>query len=109
MEDIANKAPEEALELAKTSQFLREHLQVSELEDETLLVLYNYAYCQFKYLNQKQVLSESQMKMSKMVKEDLWGFVMSRVTSDKNNKRDYMVIKDRFAEIVRSSVGFEPM
>ena len=109
MEDIANKAPEEALELAKTSQFLREHLQVSELEDETLLVLYNYAYCQFKYLNQKQVLSESQMKMSKMVKEDLWGFVMSRVTSDKNNKRDYMIIKDRFAEIVRSSVGFEPM
>ena len=104
MEDIANKAPEEALELAKTRQFLREHLQVSELEDETLLVLYHNAYSQFKYLNQKQVLSESQMKMSKMVKEDLWGFVMSRVTSDKNNKRDYMVIKDRFAEIVRSSV-----
>ena len=109
MEDISNKAPEEALELAKTSKFIREHLQVSELEDETLLVLYNYAYSHFKYLNQKQVLSESQMKMSKMAKDDLWGFVMSRVSSDKNNKRDYMAIKDRFTELVKSSVGFEPM
>ena len=49
------------------------------------------------------------MKMSKMAKDDLWGFVMSRVSSDKNNKRDYMAIKDRFAELVKSSVGFEPM
>jgi hypothetical protein len=108
-EDISNKTPEEASDLPRTEKFIRDHLGVSELDGSTLHIIYNFGYTHLKYLNQKVTLNTSEKKASKSAKEDPWSFAMERVMNDRQHKRDFTVIKNRFAELLSSCAGFEPL
>ena len=101
-EDIANKTPEEAAYLQKTDKFVRIILG-------TLRILYNFADTHLKYMNQKSILNPAEKKSAKSAQSDPWSFVMACVGADKQHKRDYTVIKNRFAELLVSSPGFEPL
>ena len=48
-EDMANiKTPEEASDLPRAEKFIREHLSVSELSNDFLRILYNFAFTHLK-------------------------------------------------------------
>jgi hypothetical protein len=95
--------------LPRTEKFIRDNLGVSELAGDTLRIIYNFAYTHLKYLNQKVILNPTEKKASKSAKDDPWSFAMGRVSADKFHKRDFTVIKNRFAELLSSSAGFEPL
>ena len=108
MEDISNKTPEEASDLPKSEKFIREHLGVGELNNECLLILYNYAFTHLKYLNKKVTLNELEKKSSKSAQSDPWIYTMARVTVDKQKQRDFTYIKTRFCDLLISGADFQP-
>ena len=112
MEDMCNKTAEEASDLQKSEKFIREHLGVAELNNQYLRILYNFAYTHLKYINKKIPLTsmtQGEKKSAKSARDDPWCYTMERVTTDKANKRDFTVIKTRFAELLQTSPGFEPV
>lgn len=86
--------------------FLRDSLQVLDIDEESLLVLYNLEFTFFKYMNKKitlESLSPVEQKNAKQVRgkpHDLWVYVMNRVESDRRNHKDYDIIKSRFAQLL---------
>ena len=67
--DMANKTAEDATDLPKTERFVREHLSVSQLNDDCMRILYNFSYTHLRYLNKKvALLSESEKEVSKNAK-----------------------------------------
>ena len=108
-EDMANKTAEDATDLPKTERFVREHLSVSQLNDDCMRILYNFSYTHLRYLNKKvALLSESEKEVAKNAKEDPCKYVMRRVMNDRDCGRDYTVIKERFSALLVSFSGFEP-
>ena len=105
---MCNKTPEEASDLPKAEKFIKQHLGVTDLNNDCLRVLYQFAYVHLKYINRKvQLISESDMEIVKEAKADPWKFTMDRVHGDRMAGRDHDVIKDRLAALLRKA-GFEP-
>ena len=111
-EDITNKTAEHAEDLPKSVQFIREHLQVTELNDDCKLVLFNVAFTTLKYMNKKATMgamSNSEKKNAERARDHPLGYVMERVESDRQGKRDWTVVKDRFSGILSSGPNFVPL
>ena len=108
LEDMANKTPDEASDLPKTEKFIREHLGMPELNSDCLRILYNFAYMHLKYLNRKATLNATEKRSSETAQADPWTYTMNRVTADKQQKRDFTFIKNRFAQLLVSGPAFEP-
>ena len=112
MEDMCNKPADEASDMQKSEKFIREHLGVAELSNEYLRILYNFAYTHLKYMNKKVVVStmtQAEKKSAKSARDDPWSYTMVRVTSDRVNKRDFTVIKTKFADLLLTGPEFEPV
>eukprot|EP00092_Neocalanus_flemingeri_P102028 GFUD01130477.1.p1 GENE.GFUD01130477.1~~GFUD01130477.1.p1 ORF type:complete len:306 (-),score=91.74 GFUD01130477.1:105-1022(-) len=108
-EDLTNKTPEQAVELPKTIKFLRDHLGVTDLSEDCLLVLYHFGYVHRKYLNRKVApVSDMEKKIAKRAAENPWVLVMERVTVDRETRRDYTTVKERFLGLLNAGHDFEP-
>ena len=126
---MTNKTEEEASDLPTATKFIRDSLGVIDLDDDHLIILYNFAYThvnfiycliafsmntlfiQLKYLNSRvarSTMSELDKKHVKNANEDIWVYVMERVAQDRSKKRSHSVIKDRFISILHSGQRFEP-
>ena len=93
-------------------KFLQDSLGVVEVGKEVLLVLYNYAYVQVKYLNKTvdpEMFNANEKKILKKAKGKPWVYTMERVEGDKNGRKDYKVIKERMKVALSSGVNFEPL
>lgn len=109
-DDLSNKTPDEASELPRTVKFSRDHLGLSVLGDEHLLVLYNFAYSHLKYLNSRlPMTSQAEKRNQKLAVADPWAYAMGRVGADRVAKKDHSVIKERFVQLVNSVAAFEPL
>ena len=107
-EDMANKTPEEASDLPRAEKFIREHLGVSELSNDCLRILYNFAFTHLKYINKKVTLSQEDAITAKAARADPWVYVMNRVIADRDAVRDHDIIKGRFRALLERCPGFEP-
>ena len=63
------KTPEEASDLPRAEKFIREHLSVSELSNDFLRILYNFAFTNLKYINKKVTLSQEDAIPAKVARE----------------------------------------
>ena len=111
-EDLSNKTPEQALELPKTLNFVKEHLGVREISGQCLLVIYNFAFTNLKYMNSK-VASETQntaeKKNATSARLGPWIYVMQRVEADRKAERDWSMVKERLSQLLSSGQDFEPL
>jgi len=110
--DMTNKSADEASELVSSMKFLRETLGMTELLDDHLRILYNFAYTHLKYLNAKTVtatMSQVDKKNRRTAKEDVWSYVMQRVVADRSAKRSHTVTKDRFLTMLQAGQEYEPL
>lgn len=94
-EDLSNKTAEQAGEMPITMKFLQDTLGVVEIGKESLLVIYNYAYIQVKYLNKTvnpEIFTANENKILKKAKGKPWMYTLERVEGDKNGGKDFKVI-----------------
>ena len=111
-DDLTNKTAEQAVELPRTVKFLRDHLDVTEINDDCLLVLYNFVFTHLKYMNKKvdmETFNQNEKKNAKYAREQPWAYVMERVESDRQSKKDYTVVKERISAFMRAGHVFEPL
>ena len=110
--DLSNKTPEVASELPSTCKFLREALDVTEVPDDVLRILFNLSFTHLKYLN-KQVASSSlttvEKKNQEKAMEDVWVYVMGRVAADRKAKKNYNIMKGRVVAVLMAGQAFEPI
>jgi len=111
-DDLTNKTAEQAVELPRTVKFLRDHLGVTEINDDCLLVLYNFVFTHLKYMNKKvdmETFNQNEKKNAKYAREQPWAYVMERVESDRQSKKDYTVVKERISAFMRAGHVFETL
>jgi len=108
--DMVNKTQEEAKDLITSEKFIKEHLGVPELNDDCLLILFNFAFTHLKYLNKKATLTTTnEKKVADIARKNVWKYVMEeRVDSDREAGRDHTVIKERFAALLVTQ-DFQPI
>ena len=107
---MTNKTPGQVTELFTSIKFIRETLGVTELSEECLRIIYNFAYTHFKYMNSSVThLSTGDKKNRAKATEDPWVYVMTRVNDDRLANRDYTVIKGRFIDLVNSGQNYLPL
>ena len=110
--DMTNKSPDEASELASSIKFLRETLGLTELLEDHLRIIYNFAFTHLKYLNGKVAtasMGDVDKKNRKTAMKDVWSYVMDRVTGDRRAKRSYTVTKDKFLTMLQGGQEYEPL
>ena len=105
---MVNKTQDQVSKLPSVEKFIREHLNVIELSEVCLKILYNFAYTHLKYLNKNVVLTTNERKVLKLAKDDIWSYVMGRVDADRQAGKDHSVVKERFISLL-SIVSFEPI
>ena len=110
--DLSNKTPEVASGLPATCKFLREALDVTEVPDDCLRILFNLCFTHLKYLNKKveaSALTTVEKKNQEMAMEDVWVYVMGRVAAERRAKKSYNLMKDRVVAVLTSGQAFEPI
>ena len=96
---MTNKTPEEASELPTTVKFIRDTLGVTELEDDHLRILFNFAFSHLKYLNGKIAqtsMSSVDKKNQSKAADDIWQYVMELVTVNRTAKRSHTLYHSWF-------------
>ena len=110
--DLSNKTPEVASELPTTCKFLRDTLDLTEIPDDFLRILYNLMYTHLKYLNRKvadSALTLVERKNQEKAVDDVWVYVMGRVAADRSARKSYNIMKERVVAVLKAGQAFEPI
>ena len=110
--DLSNKTPGVASELPATCKFLREALDVTEVPEDVLRILFNLSFTHLKYLNKKVApssLTGVEKKNQEKAMDDVWVYVMGRVAGDRRAKKSYNIMKDRLVAVLTSGQEYEPV
>ena len=82
-----------------------------QLSEEVLLIIYNYAYVVYKYVNKEvdtEILTEGEKENVASARANPWAYTMQRVEGDKSLRKKYTFLKERMGRLMETGLNFVP-